>query len=236
MNRKEARPRPERSGFRWVLELFRIALPLALIPIVFAFLFPFGHDVINLFIGAVLFYVFLFQADQRARRLIVILSVFAGIFEIANVASGFYSYAGHPLVPLWVAMGWAVLGWYAVWLVPVFRKIPDWLAFSASTLAILSVSLAYHYWALSMLFAAVGVVLLSKTSTRFPAAFFAFGAIIGLVLEVAGTSLGVWRYTTASGALAIPEFGQLSIGYAMVLAFATWAAGYDSLTKKIGRI
>ena len=39
-----------------------------------------------------------------------------------------------------------------------------------------------------------------------------------------------------AGALAIPEFGQLSIGYAMVLAFATWAAGYDSLPKKIGRI
>ncbi len=219
-----------------LFEFIRIAFPLALIPIVFAFLFPYGHDVINLFIGAVLFYVFLFQADPRARRLIVILSVFAGIFEIANVASGFYSYAGHPLVPLWVAMGWAVLGWYAVWLVPVLRKIPDWLAFSASTLALLIVSMSYHYWALSMLFAAVGVVLLARASTRLPAAFFAFGAIIGLVLEVAGTYLGVWKYTTASGALAIPEFGQLSIGYAMVLAFAAWAAGYDPLPEKIGKI
>jgi hypothetical protein len=62
--------------------------------------------------------------------------------------------------------------------------------------------------------------------------FFAFGSMMGLVLEVSGTALGVWAYTTAAGLPATPEFGQLALGYATVLIFCYWLAGYDRLEEK----
>jgi hypothetical protein len=212
--------------------LTKVVLPLLLIPATFVFVLPYGHDAANLLVGAVLAYVFLFRADMRARRMMVFLSAFAFIFETANIGTGFYKYTGHALVPLWIGMGWAVLGWYAVSLMPIFKRIPDWAAYAANVLALLAVAAAYNFWPLSLLFAAVGVVLLARASVRVPAAFFAFASIMGLVLEASGTALGRWTYLSGQGLPTTPEFGQLALGYAMALAFCFWISGYDRLEEK----
>lgn len=213
-------------------DLMKFLVPLLLIPATFIFVIPYGHDATNLFIGGVFAWVFLFKADMRGRRLMVILSTFAFAFETANVASGFYHYAGHPSLPMWVAMGWAVLGWYIVSLMPIFKKVPEWLAVGANALALLFVAIQYNFWSVTLLFAAAGPYVYTRASSTLPSMFFAFGSIIGLVLEVSGTFLGVWAYTTAAGLPTTPEFGQLALGYATVLIFCYWLAGYDRLEEK----
>jgi hypothetical protein len=216
-------------------DFLKVALPLLLIPATFIVVLPFGHDAANLFIGAVFAFVFLFKSDLRGRRLMIILSTFAFAFETANVASGFYHYAGHPSLPMWVAMGWAVLGWYIVSLLPVFKKIPEWAALSANAIALLAVAFAYNFWQVTLLFAAIAPLIYTRASSRLPTAFFAFGSMMGLVIEVSGTSLGLWKYSASGGFLGIPEFGQLALGYATVLIFSYWIAGYDRLEEKDGQ-
>ena len=216
----------------WTSDLVKFLIPLLLIPITFIVLKPYGHDVINLFIGAVFAWVFLFKADLRGRRLMIILSTFAFAFETANVASGFYHYTGHDNLPMWVAMGWAVLGWYIVSLIPLFQKVKEWIAISLNAIALLLVAFAYNFWGVSLLFAAAGPFVYTRGSLTLPTMFFAFGSIIGLVIEVSGTALGMWAYNTATGLPAIPEFGQLALGYATVLIFCYWLAGYDRLEEK----
>lgn len=215
-----------------VLNIIRVCLPLLLIPATFIFVIPYGHDAASLFIGAVFAYVFLFKSDLRGRRLMIILSTFAFVFETANIALGFYHYTGHPSLPLWVTMGWAVLGWYLVSLIPVFRKVSEWAAVAANTIALLLVAIQYNFWQVSMLFAAAGPFVYARASATLPTMFFAFSSIIGLVIEVCGTALGVWAYTNAAGLPATPEFGQLALGYATVLIFCYWLAGYDRLEEK----
>ncbi len=215
-----------------VSDIIKVCLPLLLIPATFIFVLPYGHDAANLFIGAVFAYVFLFKSDMRGRRLMVILSTFAFAFETANVASGFYHYVGHPSLPMWVAMGWAVLGWYIVSLIPVFRKVEEWVAVGANAIALLLVAIQYNFWGVTMLFAAAGPYVYTRASSTLPTMFFAFGSIMGLVLEVCGTTLGIWAYTNTAGLPATPEFGQLALGYATVLIFCYWLAGYDRLEEK----
>ncbi|MFA6330027.1 MAG: hypothetical protein WCX64_05095 [Candidatus Micrarchaeia archaeon] len=213
-------------------DLIRVFLPLLLIPATFILVLPFGHEATNLFIGAVFACVFLWKADVRGRRLMVMLSAFAFVFETANVGTGFYSYTGYNMTPLWVAMGWSVLGWYIVSLIPVFRKVPDWVAYAVNALALLAVAVYFNFWHVSMLFAAVGVALFSKTTSRVPGAFFAFGSLMGLLIEVSGTALSRWTYYSAQGLPTTPEFGQLALGYSVALLFCFWLAGYDRLEEK----
>lgn len=216
--------------------------PLISIPIVYGLVVPFllslfpqyGHDSVTAVLGAITAYIFVFHADTRARRLMAILIVFSFAFETANVASGFYHYV-YPVPlyyltsPLWIVLGWSVVGWYSVKAMPLFRKIPAWLAYGLVAASLLAVATAYNYWVPSLAFALFGVFLAALACQRIPVGMIAFTTIFGIVNEVVGSYFNIWSFTDKAGIAHIPEFGQLSIGYAFVLIFCLWLAGYDPI-------
>jgi hypothetical protein len=196
-----------------------------------------GHDFANMLIGAIAFYLFLYESTLRQRRLMIIMQVFAYAFETANVSSGFYHYVFptmpyYSAVPLWITLGWAIMGWWSVRAIDRFRRVPAWFSYSIAGAAMISVGFAFDYWMPSMVFAIFGIYLAERACRQIPVGLIVFATVFGILNEVFGPLSGVWSFTDAHGISHIPEFGLLSIGYAYVLVFCMWLAGYDRFEKE----
>ena len=231
-----------KSGFGAIESFVRAYWPLVFIPVVYGLILPWGfanlprlgNDFGNIVVGGVVLYLFLFKSDMRQRRLMIMMQVFAFAFETANVASGFYHYVYpqmpyYAAVPMWITLGWAAVGWWCVKSFENFRRIPAWVSYAIVGISLIAVGFAFDYWVPSMIFAVVGIYLAENVVTEIPLGMIAFATVFGLLNEVVGPLCNIWSFTDKVGLNHIPEFGQLSIGYAYVLIFCLWLAGYDKL-------
>ena len=207
--------------------------PLALVPLTLFLVKNYGHSAGNLLLGAVFAYLFIKKSDIRTRRLMVVLAVMGAIFETANVAAGLYSYFGTLGSPLWISLGWALLGWWVASLEPILSRVRNKAALYASGAAVMLFPLLNGNFSLSSPIAVAGLYALSLASTL-PFAVYAFAALFAILAEYAGTFAGVWGYFNPAGTRAAvpPDLAGLAMAYAIVLAFCFWVSGYETLAKK----
>jgi hypothetical protein len=209
--------------------ILKFILPLFIIPITLLAVHSFGHIAGDIIIGIAFFASIVFVAKtQNERRLMIVMSIFAMLFETANVAIGIYKYEYTVQIPVWVAIGWGVLGFY------IYKNLPVTKLLSLKNSLILSVILFVLVWVLmgSSFSGANGVValliilgsifVLSKSSS-FPHSFYLHMALCGMLIEYLGTSIGVWTYFDPATkiAMGVPLLG-LGMAYASVMSFCIW--------------
>lgn len=209
-------------------QLVKLLLPLLLIPLTLYSVSLFGHDAGNIVIGMVFFIAIVKFADINQRKFMIILATFASIFESVNVISGGYKYIGAPLVPLWVGLGWGILGLYLVKNVDTFKII------SNKHVYIISIILFSIIWFLTganiasliALVIAIGTIYVLSLSSKFPASFFLFTSFLGVIIEFSGTTVGIWKYFL-NGLPINPPLLALSMAYCSVIAFGIWLSRID---------
>jgi hypothetical protein len=211
-------------------QLVQVILPLLLIPLNLYAIQLFGQDAGNLIIGCAFFVGLVKFARGNERRFMIILVVFATVFESLNVVSGSYKYVGSPLVPFWIGLGWGVVGLYLVKLLPLLKKIEDRTAYSLSAIlypGLWAVTGMDLHAILPVVYAILGIFALTL-STAMPASFFLSAGLLGAVIELLGTSMGIWQYFDASGNPIPAQLPNLALAYASVIAFALWLSGIDA--------
>ncbi|MBI3588264.1 DUF2878 family protein [Candidatus Micrarchaeota archaeon] len=202
--------------------------PLVFIPITLYAVTQFGNPAGNAVLGALFLYLLAFKSGLRARRLMVALAVLGMIFETANVAAGIYKYSGTIGAPVWIALGWAILGWWVSELMPQFSKIGFKPAFVAASAALVAFPFLNHTLGLSTPIAIAGLYALSLSS-QMPFAAFAFTSLFAMLAEYSGTAFGAWKYfdLSGSGVAVPPDLAGLAMGYSVVMAFCFWISGYE---------
>ncbi|MBI5226533.1 hypothetical protein HY994_04860 [Candidatus Micrarchaeota archaeon] len=204
--------------------------PLAFVPITILVVQRFGHDGANLLLGALFLYLFIQKADLRLRRLMIVLAVFSGLFETANVASGAYTYFGALASPLWISLGWAILGWWFMQLKPALEKVPFNAAFAAISIVIAAASFSNHTLGLTTAISIAGLYALSL-SVKQPFAMFAFSSLFAIIAEVSGTYGRIWGYFDLNHAPVPPDLAMLALVYSVVMAFSIWISGYENAER-----
>ncbi|MEK6981307.1 MAG: hypothetical protein AABX38_00115 [Candidatus Micrarchaeota archaeon] len=209
-------------------QLVKLLLPLFLIPLTLYSVSLFGHDAGNAVIGIAFFIAVVKFANESERKYMIILAVFASIFESVNVISGGYKYIGAPLVPLWVGLGWGILGLYLVKNVETFKSINNKNAYILSAIFFSAVWVLTGASIPSLVFlgVAISTTYVLSLSSKFPASFFLFTGVMGVVIEFFGTSVGVWKYFL-NGLPIDPPLLALSMAYCSVIAFGIWLSRID---------
>jgi len=210
-------------------EIAALVLPLFIIPLTLFSVLAFGHDAGNLIIGSCFLIGIARFADKKERRFMIILAVLATIFETVNIAAGSYRYIGTALPPVWIPLGWGVVGLYLLRNVPFFKRIENRPAFALAFLMYVCT------WAITgfstggliaAILAVAGIYALSLAS-GFPVAFFMYSAFMGILIESAGTSSGVWTYFGPDGAAVAPALAGLGMAYSAIIAFGLWASSVE---------
>lgn len=200
-----------------------LVIPLILIPLGLFSALYFGHGITNLIMGLAFLICAIKSANPNEKKMMLILTIFALIFEEVNVLSGAYVYSNTKLVPIWVGLGWSILGLYIHKNSKNFAHINDKLVYGVAFLIYVSIWLLYgaQISQLTNLALAISTIfLLSKIDKN--AAHHFFASLMGMVIEFSGTSLGVWTYFDEAGKpIAVPLL-TLSMAYAAVIAFCFW--------------
>jgi hypothetical protein len=204
-------------------------LPLLLIPLTLFAVKSFGQVAGDAIIGAAFFIGIAKFAEGNERRFMIIMAIFSSIFESINVASGSYKYLGVVWVPIWVGLGWGLLGLYLFKQRKLFARLGARAAYAISCLLYLA-TWAYSGFSIAglipALFAVLGVYVLSL-SAKLPPAFFLAGGFLGVLIEFSGTNLGVWQYFDEAGVPIAAPLSMLGLAYASVVAFGLWLGGLD---------
>lgn len=212
-----------------VKELLKLLLPLVLIPITLYAVLLFGHDAGNAIIGLAFLVSILKFANPKERRFIIILAFIAALAETGNVAIGFYKYANVTLVPLWIPLGWSVVGMYIFKNLQTLKKINNNVAYGLSAVFYFIIM----YFAglnqanvITSLFAVITIYVLTKSS-KFPASLFLFTGIVGAIIETSGTMLKVWSYLDSLGNIVPAPLAYVAIGYSSLILVAAWISGIE---------
>ncbi|MDP2717615.1 MAG: DUF2878 family protein [Candidatus Micrarchaeota archaeon] len=208
--------------------------PLLFVPLTLMAVLSFGHDGGNLLLGALFIYLFVRHADLKTRRLMIVLAVFSGLFETANVASGAYEYFGTLGSPLWISLGWAIMGWWVVHILPLARRVPFKAAYAVAAGAIVAAAYLNGTLSLTTPIALAGLYALSLAVTQ-PFAIYAFTALFAIVAEFSGTFSGVWGYFNFDGYPMPPDLAMLALVYPTVMAFSFWASGFEGHAENQGQ-
>lgn len=207
-----------------------LLLPLLLIPLTLYAVAQFGEVAGNIVIGAAFVVGLVKFAKGKEKRFMLILAIFAMIFESINIISGSYRYAGSDLTPLWIGMGWGLVGLYVVRNAPrVAERIGDMAAYAlavilyASTLAITGLQPP----AIVAAAFAVAAVYVLRDASGLPAAFFLFAGATGVLIEFCGPYAGVWSYLDRAGAVMPPPLASMGFAYMAVIAFGMWLSGLE---------
>ncbi len=201
--------------------------PLAFVPLTILAVQRLGHDGGNVLLGALFFYLFIKKADLKVRRLMIVLAVFSSLFETANVASGAYTYFGTLGSPLWIGLGWAILGWWFVQLQPAAGKIASNHAFWAISVLIAAAAFFNQTLGLTTAIAILGLYALGL-AVRQPFALYAFTALFAMIAEWSGTYAGIWGYFDLAHQPVPPDLAMLALAYSVVMAFSIWISGFES--------
>ena len=207
-------------------EIFAILLlPILIIPITLYVAGSFGHTATNFLVGGCFLAGFMiFAKTNEERKLMLVLAIVASLFETSNVAIGAYTYANTIQVPLWVSLGWGVLGIYVVKNLKILNAIPTRVAY------FFAVGLYFIAWfhagmKLEGLFPPIagilGVYVFSK-STEIQPGFFFYTGLMGMLIEFSGTSAGVWTYFSSPGVPMLVPLAALGTAYTSVIAFCMW--------------
>ena len=210
-------------------DIAKLIFPLALIPFTLYAVLSFGHDAGNAIIGFAFFIGMIKFAGDKERKFMIILAFFASLFEGLNVALGAYKYINAPTVPIWVGLGWGVLGIYLVKNLAIMKKINGGLAYLLALLLYLALwgAAGLNVGLLIPVVFSIAAIYVLSLSSKFPASFFLYTSFIGIVIEFSGTSLGVWTYFDGfGGAIPVPLI-SLGMAYAAVLAFTLWLSKID---------
>lgn len=201
-----------------------LLIPLLLVPITFLGALNFGHQIADIIIGIV-FFICIINKDTttKEKKMMIILAVFALIFEEVNVLSGAYKYVNINIVPLWVGLGWAVLGLYIHKNSKVLSKVNNKTTYFCALVIYLLIWLAYgarmdHLIALG--FALGSIYVLSKIDNT--ATHHLFAGIVGMIIEFSGTGVGLWTYFDNLGKPIVVPLLYLSMVYASIVAFCSW--------------
>ncbi|MFH0737089.1 MAG: hypothetical protein V1827_00875 [Candidatus Micrarchaeota archaeon] len=206
-----------------------LALPLLLIPLTLYSVSSFGHDAGNAIIGLAFLICFARFADAKERWMMITLAILATLFETANVATGSYRYAGTNSTPIWVCLGWGILGIYLLKNQRVFAMAGANAAYAIAALAYLGAWLytgALASMLLYSLFAVLTVYALGLVSER-PPSFFLSAGLLGVIIELCGTSFKVWSYFGPGGGIIPVNTGSIGLAYATVVAFGMFLCGLD---------
>ncbi len=202
--------------------------PVIFVPLTLYGVSQFGNSAGNVLLGTLFFYLIAFRSDIRTRKLMISLAVLGMIFETANVAAGLYKYSGILGAPVWIPLGWAILGWWVVQLEPVLAKTGRnaWLGLVSAIIA--AAAFLNGSLSLSLPIAIAGLYVVSISSSR-PFGVYAFTALFCVLAEFSGPAVGVWKYfsPTGSGAVVPPDLAALSMAYAVVMAFSSWLSGFE---------
>ncbi len=201
--------------------------PLILVPLTIIAVKQFGHDGANVLLGALFILVFAKKADLKTRRLMIVLAVLSGLFETANVASGAYQYFGALGSPLWISLGWAILGWWFVQLTKEAEKISFNAAFAATAIVIALASFANQTLTLTTPISIAALYALSL-AVRQPFALYAFVSLFAIIAEWSGTFGNVWGYFNLNHQPVPPDLATLAMAYPIVMAFSVWVSGYEN--------
>ncbi|MBI2079406.1 hypothetical protein HYT84_01465 [Candidatus Micrarchaeota archaeon] len=205
--------------------LIRLILPLLLIPLTLYAVLNFGHEAGNLIIGAAFLIGLLkFTENQNEKRFIIVLAIFAILFETANVALGLYKYLNVIQVPVWIGLGWGVLGIYLLRNKELLDQIKDNAAYAFTILVYLGVLVWSGVQVTNLIPVLFGIaaVYVLRLSSKFPASFYALASFMGILIEFSGTTVGIWTYFTETGSIMPPPLAYLGMAYASVIAFALW--------------
>lgn len=205
--------------------------PLAFVPLTIFAVQKFGHEAANILLGVLFLGLFVWKADLPLRRLMIVLAVFSGLFETANVASGAYTYFDSLASPLWISLGWAILGWWFMQLKDEAAKISNNSAFAFTLIILVAVSFFNHTLSLSTPIALAGLYALSL-AVRQPFALYAFASIFALIAEFSGTYAGIWGYFNVNNQPVPPDLAMLALAYPTILAFSIWISGFENQPKK----
>jgi hypothetical protein len=158
----------------------------------------------------------------------IVMSIFAMLFETANVAIGIYKYEYTVQIPVWVAIGWGVLGFY------IYKNLPITKLLSLKNSLILSFIIFILVWVLMgssfsgangivALLIIIGSIFVLSKSSSFPHSFYLHMALSGMLIEYLGTSIGVWTYfdPATKTVMIVPLLG-LGMAYASVMSFCIW--------------
>lgn len=209
--------------------ILKFILPLLLIPLILISVNAYGHIAGDIIIGLIFFIsIFFFTKTHQERRLMLVMAIFAIIFETANVAIGLYKYIFTIQIPVWVGIGWGVLGLYVYKNLDLTRKI------NLKNSILLSIVLFVVIWLLLgfsltgsngfvALLVLIGTVYVLSFSSTFPHAMYLHMALMGILIEFLGTYLGVWTYYDPATNLAVatPLLGA-GAAYASAMAFCIW--------------
>jgi hypothetical protein len=210
-------------------ELLRLVLPLILIPLTLFAVSMFGHEAGNLIIGAAFLVGVSKFAQGNERRFMVILAIFAMLFEGLNVFSGAYKYLDTPSVPTWVGLGWSIVGIYLIKNLPLLKKVDDKISYLAACALYLGVFALQGFpleFLIPAVFGVLGIYVLTVSSAM-PASFFLGSSLLGMIIEIFGTSLGIWQYFDPAGfAIPVPLL-NLGLAYSSVIVFALWISRLD---------
>ncbi len=206
--------------------------PALFVPLTLYGVSQLGNSAGDVLLGALFFYLIAFRSDIRSRKLMITLAVLGMIFETANVAAGLYKYGGILGAPVWIALGWAILGWWVVQLEPALGKVQRnaWLVLVSVVIA--AAAFLNGSLSLSLPIAIAGLYVISVSSTR-PFGVYAFTALFGVLAEFSGPAAGVWNYFSPSGSGAVvpPDLAALALAYASVMAFCSWASGFEPANR-----
>lgn len=200
--------------------------PLLFVPLTLFAVKSYGHVAGNLLLGALFLYLIVARSDLKTRRLMIVLAVFSTLFETANVASGAYTYHGTLGAPLWIGLGWAILGWWLVQLSPKLKSVPFWPAFGVASAALALASYLTGTLSVQVAFSVAGLYVLSLAIAQ-PFAIYAFTSLFAIVAEWSGTFAGVWTYYDAAQKAVAPDLAMLALVYPVVLAFSFWVSGFE---------
>ncbi len=210
-------------------ESLTILLPLALIPLVIFSVLNFGSLAGIAILGITSAYLYLFKADAHTRRLMLVLVIFSQIFETMNVIGNFYNYQGDRGTPLWVSLGWAVLGWYALSVKSVLEKLNDKWTYAVLAVLYGALAVLFNTFTVYVIFGFACVYFAQIASKNFKASYFAFLSVLGILIEYCGTHLGAWTYYTREGLAYFPDYFGLGLAYMMAVLFCMWVVGMDKL-------
>ncbi len=216
--------RAELEKFAWLTATH--GWPLLFVPLTIILAKNVGHEAANLLLGAVFLYVFIYRSDIRLRRFMIVLGVFSGIFETANLASGSYSMSGTTVSPLWVSLGWSILGWWLMQLEPLAKRITFTTAFLATIGLIVAANLLSHTFSVGTPFALAGLYALGL-AVRQPFALYTFVCGFSILAEMSGTYSGLWGYYDSNGLNILPDFALMALLYCAVIVSAIWISGFE---------
>ncbi|MEM4255105.1 MAG: hypothetical protein QXR53_02130 [Candidatus Norongarragalinales archaeon] len=202
--------------------------PFAFVPATLYAAKAFGHLAATVLLSALFFFLFVRRADVKTRRLMIVLAVFSAVFETANVGVGAYKYSGTIATPVWISIGWGILGWWLASLEKEFAKIGFKTAFAAICVMLVAFPFYNNTLSASSAIAIAGLYMLSLCVSQ-PFSIYAFTALFGMIAEYAGTAVGVWTYYSAagSGIPVQPDLAFLALAYSLILAFCFWTSGFE---------